>query len=133
MTIVRSFRWRKFLSVGREGRYEKRKNGQKLKLADAHVTPKTYSRSTSVKAWGFPRHPLLHQQKYQVIFQDTIFLLLHVICVILGASVFFAFSLFSFLCCSLWLDPSIFVLERDTLRFHCFRSEERRVGKECRL
>jgi hypothetical protein len=28
------------------------KNGQKLKLGDAHATPKKYPRSTSVKAWG---------------------------------------------------------------------------------
>ena len=119
MKIVRSFRWRKFSSVGREGWYEKMKDGQKLKLGDAHVTPKKYPRSTSVKAWGCPRHPLLHQQKYQVIFQDTIFLLLHILCVILGASVIFLSVLFCFLCCSIWLDPSIFVLERDTLRFHC--------------
>jgi hypothetical protein len=40
------------------------KNGQKLKLGDAHVTPNKYSRGTSVKAWGFPRGtPLLHRQK----------------------------------------------------------------------
>ena len=31
---------------------------------------------------------------------------------------FFCFK-FCFVCCSIWLDPSIFVLERDTLRFHC--------------
>jgi hypothetical protein len=54
--------------------------------------PKKYPRSISVKAWGCPRHPLLHQQKYQVIFQDTILLLLHMLCVILGASVVFVFS-----------------------------------------
>jgi hypothetical protein len=30
--------------------------------------PKKYPRSKSVKAWVCPRHPLLHQQKYQVIF-----------------------------------------------------------------
>ena len=41
------------------------------------------------------------------------------ICVILGASVVFAFSFVLFVCCSIWLDPIIFVLERDTLRFHC--------------
>ena len=119
MKIVRSFSWRKFSSVGREEWYDEMKNGQKLKLGDYHVTPKTYPRSTSVKAWGCPRHPLLHQQKYHVIFQDTIFLLLHILCVILGALVLFALSLFCFVCCILWLDPSIFCLERDTLRFHC--------------
>jgi hypothetical protein len=51
--------------------------------------PKKYPRSTSVKAWRCPMAPLLHQQKYQVIFQDTIFLLLHMLCVFLGASLFF--------------------------------------------
>jgi hypothetical protein len=50
--------------------------------------PKKYPRSRSVKAWGRPRHPLLHQQKYQVIFPDTIFLLLHMLCVVLGESLF---------------------------------------------
>ena len=88
MRIVWSFVWRKFSSVGREEWCDEMKNGQKLKLGDAHVTPKIYSRSTSVKAWGCPRHPLLHQQKYQVLFQYTIFLLLHMLCVVLGASLF---------------------------------------------
>jgi hypothetical protein len=31
------------------------KNGQKLKLRDAHATPKKYPRGTSVKALGCPR------------------------------------------------------------------------------
>ena len=34
-------------------------------------------------------------------------------------SVLFCFVLFCFVCCSIWLDPIIFVLEIDTLRFHC--------------
>ena len=92
--------------------------GQKLKLGDAHVSPKEHPISTSVKAWGCPRHPLLHQQKYQVFFQDTIFLFLHTIRVILGVSFLFCFQFF-FSYYSIWLDPIIFVLERDTLRFHC--------------
>src|SRR4051794_6556766 len=33
---------------------------------------------------------------------------------------FFLFSVwFILVCCNNWLDPSSFVLERDTLRFHC--------------
>jgi hypothetical protein len=51
--------------------------------------PKKYPRSTSVKAWGCPTTPLLHQQKYQVIFQDTIFILIHILYVFLGAALFF--------------------------------------------
>ena len=115
MKIVRSFRWRKISSVRREEWCDDMKDGQKLKLGDAHITPR-YIQEVQATKLG---HPLLHQQKYQVIFQDTIFLLLHMICVILGASVIFALSLFYFLCCSIWLYPSIFVLDRDTLRFHC--------------
>jgi hypothetical protein len=81
--------------------------------------PKKYPRSTSVKAWGCPRHPLLHQQKYQVIFQDTIFLFLHMLCVVLGASLFLFSVLFYFVCYNKWMDHNMFVLERDTLHFHC--------------
>jgi hypothetical protein len=81
--------------------------------------PRKYPRSTSVEAWGCPRHPLLHQQKYQIIFQATIFLLLHMLCVFLGASLFLFSVLFCFVCCNKWLDHIIFVLERDTLRFLC--------------
>src|SRR3954451_9696715 len=95
------------------------KNGQKLKLGDAHVTPRIYSRSTSIKAWGCPRHPLFHQKKYQVLFQYTIFLLLHILCVILGASLFLFLVCIILVCCNNWLYPSSFVLERDMLRFHC--------------
>jgi hypothetical protein len=74
---------------------------------------------TKAQAWGCPKHPLLHQQKYLVIFQDTIFLLLHMLCVVLGASLFLFLVFFCFFCCNKLLDPSMFVLERDTLHFHC--------------
>jgi hypothetical protein len=68
------------------------KNGQKLKLGDAHVTPKKYPRGTSVKAWGCPRGTPFFISKNQVTFQDTIFLLLHALCIFLGPSVLFVFS-----------------------------------------
>jgi hypothetical protein len=74
--------------------------------------PKKYPRSTSVKAWGCPRHPLLHQQKYQVIFEDTIFLLRHMLCVVLVVSLFLFLVFFSLVCCNKWLDPSILLLEK---------------------
>jgi hypothetical protein len=88
------------------------KDGQKLKPGDAQCHPKKYPRNTSVKAWGCPRHPLLHQQKYQVIFQDTIFLLLHMLCVVLRASLFLFLVFFCFVCCNKWLDHSILLLEK---------------------
>src|SRR4051812_7648044 len=85
-----------------------------------------YPRGSSIKAWGCPRHPLFINKKHEVIFQCAIFLLLHALCVILGA------YLFSVVCLLflIKLDPSCFVLERDTLldsyiehsrfHFHCF-------------
>src|SRR3954452_11526564 len=78
--------------------------------------PKKYPRGPSVKAWGCPRHPLFINKKHQVIFQCAIFLLLHALCVVLGA------SLFSVVCLlfSIKLDPIIFIFERDTL--HCTAS-----------
>jgi hypothetical protein len=74
------------------------KNGKKLTLGDAHATPRKYPRSTSVKAWGCPRGTPFFIGKNQVTFQDTIFLLLHALCIFLGASVVFAFSFFFLLC-----------------------------------
>ena len=58
MKIVRSFVWRKFSSVGREGWYEKMKDGQKLKLGDAPVvTPRNIQEVQASKlgdAQGIP-------------------------------------------------------------------------------
>src|SRR3954468_10938324 len=66
--------------------------------------PNKYPRGSSVKAWGCPRHPRFINKKHEVIFQRAIFLLLHALCVILGASLIFL--CIYFVC---------FVLERDTL------------------
>jgi hypothetical protein len=88
------------------------KDGQKLKLGDAHVTPVNIQEVEASKFGDARRHPLLHQQKYQVIFQDTVFLLLHMLCVFLGVSLFLLSVLFCFVCCNKWLDPNIFILEK---------------------
>jgi hypothetical protein len=39
------------------------KNGQNLKLGDAHVTPRNIQEVQASKLGDAPRHPLLHQQK----------------------------------------------------------------------
>jgi hypothetical protein len=88
------------------------KYGQKLKLGDAHFTLINIQKVQESKLGDAPWHPLLHQQKYQVIFQDTIFLLLHILCVFLGVSLFLLSVFFCFVCCNKWLDPSIFLLEK---------------------
>jgi hypothetical protein len=58
---------------------------------------KKYPRSTSVKAWGCPRGTPFFIGKNQVTFQNTIFLLLHALCIFLGVSVVLVFS-FLLLC-----------------------------------
>jgi hypothetical protein len=88
------------------------KYGQKLKLWDAHVTPRNIQEVRASKLGDAPTAPLLHQQKYHVIFQDTIFLLLHMLFVSLGASLFLLSVLFCFVFCNKWLDPNIFLLEK---------------------
>ena len=92
MRIVWSFVWSEFSSVGGRRMMRWDEGWTKAQSWGCPCQPKKYPRSTSVKAWEFPRHSLLHQQKYQVIFQDTILLLLHIICVILGALVIFCFQ-----------------------------------------
>jgi hypothetical protein len=67
------------------------KNGQKIKLGDAHASPQEISKKYKCQSLGMPpRHPFFIG-KNQVTFQDTIFLLLHALCVFLGASVVFVF------------------------------------------
>jgi hypothetical protein len=64
------------------------KNGQKLNLGD--VTPRNIQEVQASKLGDAPRHPFFIG-KNQVTFQDTIFLLLHALCVFLGASVVLVF------------------------------------------
>jgi hypothetical protein len=74
------------------------KNGQKLKLGDSHALPQEISKRYKRQSLGMPpRHPFFIG-KNQVTFQDTIFLLIHALCVFLGASVVFSsyFSLVFF-------------------------------------
>jgi hypothetical protein len=63
-----------------------------------------------------PRHPFFIG-KNQVTFQNTIFLLLHALCVFLGASLLLLSVFFCFVCCNKWLDHIMFVLEGAMLHF----------------
>jgi hypothetical protein len=94
------------------------KNGQKLKLGDAH-SPQEISKKYKRQSLGMPpRHPFFIG-KNQVTFQNTIFLLLHALCVFLGASLLLLSVFFCFVCCNKWLDHIMFVLEGDILCFYC--------------
>jgi hypothetical protein len=72
------------------------KYGQKLKLGDAHA-PQEISKKYKRQSLRMPQGTPFFIGKNQVTFQNTIFLLLHALCVFLGASVAFVFS-FILLC-----------------------------------
>jgi hypothetical protein len=114
--IVLSFVWRKFSSVGIGEWWDEMKNGQKLKLGDAH-TPQEISNRYKHQSLGMPWGTPFFIGENQVTFQDTIFLLLHALCVFLGASLLSLSVFFCFVCCNKWLDHIMFVLERAMLRF----------------
>jgi hypothetical protein len=79
------------------------------------MSPQEISKRYKRQSLGMPpRHPFFIGKNH-VTFQDTIFLLLHALCVFLGASLFSLSVLFYF-CCNKWLDHIMFVLERDVFR-----------------
>jgi hypothetical protein len=94
------------------------KYGQKLKLGDAHVTPIHIQEVQASKLGDAPRHPFFIG-KNQVTIQDTIFLLLHILCVFLRASLLSLLVLFSFVWGNKWLDPNKFLLDKTHSIFHC--------------
>ena len=80
-------------------------------------TPKKYSRRLKRLSLGMPPvHPLLHRH-YQFVSRSTIFLSLHVLCAMLGASCFqFPFCFLQLLITS--RNSAFFVWERNTLHFN---------------
>jgi hypothetical protein len=98
------------------------KNGQNIKLGDAHASPQKISKKYKRQSLGIPpRHPFFIG-KNQVTFQDTIFLLLHALRIFLGASVVFVFVLLCFVCCNKWLDHIMFLLREMNSVFHLPRT-----------
>jgi hypothetical protein len=78
------------------------KYGKKLKLEDAHVTPRNIQELQVSKLGDAPRHPFFIG-KNQVIFQYTIFLLLCILSVFLGVSLLSLSVFFCFVFCNKWL------------------------------
>src|SRR3954469_15509283 len=68
---------------------------QTLKLGDAPMhSQEIFKKTQASKLGDAPAHPLLHQH-YRFVFRSTIFLSLHVLCAMLGASCFqFSFLVF---------------------------------------
>jgi hypothetical protein len=100
------------------------KYGQNLKLGDAHVTPRNLQEVQASKLGDAPRHPFFID-KNQVTFQDTIFLLLCILCVCLGESLLSLLVLFFLFAaingwtptCFLWRRHTSFFIAKNTLVF----------------
>jgi hypothetical protein len=83
------------------------------------MSPQEISKRYKRQSLGMPlRHPFFIG-KNQVTFQHTIFLLLHALCVFLGASLLLISVFFCFFCCNKWLDPKKFLLEEMYSLFIC--------------
>ena len=95
------------------------KYGQKLKLVDAHVTPRNIQDVQASKLGDAPRHPLLHQQNIRSSFTELYFYCF--ICYVLFLKrLYFCFQFYFVLFAVAYkLDLSILVWQRDTLRFNC--------------
>jgi hypothetical protein len=74
------------------------------KRSSLGMSPQETSKKYKRQSLGMPlRHPFFIR-KNQVTFQDTIFLLLHALCIFLGASVVFVFSFLLMLTGALVVD-----------------------------
>jgi hypothetical protein len=95
------------------------KNRQKLKLGDAHATPRNTQEVQASKLGDAPEAPPFFIGKNQVTFQDTIFLLLHALCIFLGASFLLLLVFFCFACCNKWFDHIMLFWREMNSVFHC--------------
>jgi hypothetical protein len=114
---VWSFVWRKFSSVGNREYWDEIKYGQKLKLGNAHVTPRNIQEVQALKLGDAPEAPLLRRQKSVHLSTHYIFIASYSMRFSIGASLFSLLVFFYFVCCNKWLDHIMFVLERDLLHF----------------
>jgi hypothetical protein len=69
------------------------KDGQNLKLGDAHVTPRNIQKVQASDLGDAQGTPFFINKNIRSSFK-TLFLLLHMLCVVLGASVVFVFFCF---------------------------------------
>jgi hypothetical protein len=86
------------------------------------MSPQKISKSYKRQSLGMPLRHSFFIGKNQVTFQHSTFLLLHALCIFVGASLLSLSVLFGFVCCNKWLDPNKFLLEEMYLAFHLPRT-----------
>jgi hypothetical protein len=85
---------------------------QKFKLGDAHVTPRNIQEVQVSKLGDAQGTPFFINKKYQV----SIFLLLHMLCVVLGACLFlFSVLFFLFAVINGWITTCLFWRETHSI------------------
>src|ERR1041384_3261200 len=90
-------------------------NVKRSSLGMPMCTPNKYSRRLKRLSLGMPPCILFFINNYQFVPRCTIFLSLHALCAMLGASRSLLFlDRFYFLCCSNKLDPSFLLCGRET-------------------
>jgi hypothetical protein len=109
------------------------KNGQKLKLGDAHASPQEISKKYKRQSLGMPpRHPLHHRQKSGHLSRHYIFIASYTMCFSWSVSCFssqFSFALFAAI--NVWITScwfggrhtSLFICQEHSV-FHSYRFNE---------
>src|SRR3954470_22709066 len=93
------------------------KNGQNLKLGDVHVTPRHIQEGQASKLGDAQGIPFFINKNIRSCF-STLYFYCFIYYVFFLECLCFCFQ-FSLVFCSSWLLHTMFVWERDTLRFHC--------------
>jgi hypothetical protein len=98
------------------------KHGQKLKLGDAHVTPRNILEVQASKLGDAPEAPLLHRQKSGHLSNHYIFIASCIMCFSWSVSCFLLSVFFCFVFCNKWFDH-IMLFWRETYSvFHLPRT-----------
>jgi hypothetical protein len=97
------------------------KNGQKLKLGDAHITQRNIQEVQASELGDAPEAPLLHRQKSGHLSRHYIFIASCTM-LFLENQLFFLSVFFCFVFCNKWLDHIMFILERAMLHFSLLRT-----------
>ena len=94
------------------------KYGQKLKLGDAHVTPRNIQEVQASKLGDAQGIPFFINKVSCHLSGRYIFITSYTMCYSWSVLVF-VFFFFCFVCCTIWLDPRNICFGAYTLRFNC--------------
>jgi hypothetical protein len=95
------------------------KNGQKLKLGDAHATPRYIQEVQAAKLGDAPEAPPSSSAKIRSPFKTLYFYCFIHYAFFLERQLFLFSVFFYFVCCNKWLDHIMFLLEEMNSLFIC--------------